>query len=86
MTSFETSPLRPIGGSFCLIDHNGRVVSDETYLGDHALIFFLVSLIAASCVHVRSRSSPSCWNRSVRWPTESDRSMSQSILNAIHRT
>jgi protein SCO1 len=40
MTSLETSRLMPIGGSFCLIDHDNRVVSDETYLGHYALIFF----------------------------------------------
>jgi protein SCO1 len=40
MTSLKTSPLLPIGGSFSLIDHDGRVVSDETYLGRYALIFF----------------------------------------------
>ncbi|WP_439400046.1 SCO family protein (plasmid) [Bradyrhizobium sp. PMVTL-01] len=40
MTSVEISPLTPIGGSFRLIDHDGRNVSDETYRGHYVLIFF----------------------------------------------
>jgi protein SCO1/2 len=40
MTSVETSPLSSIGGSFCLIDHDGQDVSDETYRGQYILIFF----------------------------------------------
>ena len=39
MTSIETSPLTPTF-SFCLIDHDGRNVSDETYRGHYVLIFF----------------------------------------------
>ena len=39
MTSIETSPLTPMF-SFCLIDHDGRNVSDETYRGHYVLIFF----------------------------------------------
>ena len=39
MTSIETSPLMPMF-SLCLIDHDGRNVSDETYRGDYVLIFF----------------------------------------------
>lgn len=40
MRSVRISPSAPVGGSFRLIDHNGRDVSDETYRGRHFLIFF----------------------------------------------
>jgi len=40
MENVETSRLTSIGGSFCLIDHDGHNVSDETYRGQYVLIFF----------------------------------------------
>ena len=40
MENVETSRLMSIGGSFCLIDHDGHNVSDETYRGQYVLIFF----------------------------------------------
>src|SRR5215471_4485218 len=33
MENVETTRLTSIGGSFCLIDHDGHNVSDETYRG-----------------------------------------------------
>jgi len=40
MTSVQTPPLTSIGGSFCLIDHDGHDVSDQTYRGHYVLMFF----------------------------------------------
>ncbi|MGO4713355.1 SCO family protein [Bradyrhizobium sp. 2TAF24] len=40
MTNTTTPLPGAIGGSFCLIDHDGRDVSDETYHGHYALMFF----------------------------------------------
>jgi len=40
MANVEASRLMSIGGSFCLIDHDGHNVSDETYRGQYVLIFF----------------------------------------------
>ena len=57
MTSLETSRLMPIGGSFCLIDHDNRVVSDETYLGHYALIFFGFTHCRVVCPRALARLS-----------------------------
>lgn len=43
-SSVETSEISSlpvdVGGPFSLIDHNGKRVSNDTYLGKHALVFF----------------------------------------------
>ena len=38
--SVTTFPLKIIGGNFALIDHHGQQVTNESYPGQHLLVFF----------------------------------------------
>ena len=57
MENVETSRLMSIGGSFCLIDHDGHNVSDETYRGQYTLIFFGFTNCGAVCPRALAKLS-----------------------------